>query len=334
MKNIIFLIFSVVLFLFSCNRDMQVNDSFLGEEPKNFYSGVVDEYNIVGLPKSERIAFEKSKGYKSFATKSEEVFFSIDFENIKSMEDIYNILDENSKYIELIVDRYGDTILLPKLYHTTKKYYLDENLQKLDFFKGINENDIPFYNGYSDKTDLSDQTSPTKQRAGAKVYMGCGTSFENSKVDGRDKAVAGYNFTIKKGSGTANRIDWIVYCDNYKKVLLVWILGFEAHTIEINFNGKAWYFVDVPNSYISFSPVKTLFADAWFGVAGTKTVSGSFHIPLSPTSFPDLMILSQSMFYINSRAVGDVVYDVCNKKLALLEFILNPLGFTVLAEFD
>ena len=68
------------------------------------------------MNKEELSIFEKENEFESFATKSNKVYESIDLNNVKTVEEIYEFVEKNKQYVEIMIDDEGEENFQPIIY--------------------------------------------------------------------------------------------------------------------------------------------------------------------------------------------------------------------------
>ena len=82
---------------------------------------------ISAMKVEDRKAWEKSKGFKSFGTISDNIYDNIDPEKFKSVEEINTFVKLNSANIQLYTDNKGDIYCLPIENDNVERYLLNED---------------------------------------------------------------------------------------------------------------------------------------------------------------------------------------------------------------
>ena len=109
MKVILLIIAIIASTLCSCTKDKPeprlTNDCNVKKDILVF--DTFEEYNTtiyktISMSSSELKDLEESLGFKSFGRKCEEIYFSINFDTLKSYGELVNIVNENSKYLRLV----------------------------------------------------------------------------------------------------------------------------------------------------------------------------------------------------------------------------------------
>jgi hypothetical protein len=112
--------------LHSCKND----ESSLFDEPSGIdksinilkFTSEVDYNNmcvkIHDMSKEERILWEEQNKLKSFGSIAEELYSSIDFESLKNIEELNELVSQHNEYLEYFEDANGETTLEISLYVT------------------------------------------------------------------------------------------------------------------------------------------------------------------------------------------------------------------------
>ncbi len=130
MKKFLFMTVSLstILVFNACNKD----DLNLSNDKEILTFNSVDDFNeelgkVLNMSTDELWDYEKSKGYKSYGRKCEEIYQSVDFDSFKAQDEIFDFVAENSDYLELVTDQNGDVYLETKLCNNEYRYIVDEN---------------------------------------------------------------------------------------------------------------------------------------------------------------------------------------------------------------
>lgn len=81
---------------------------------------------VLAMSETERREWERQQGFKSFATKCEELFEGLEAKGINSDEDIYSFVKENSDYF-YIREEEGEKYLTSYLEYSSYYQFVDEN---------------------------------------------------------------------------------------------------------------------------------------------------------------------------------------------------------------
>lgn len=81
---------------------------------------------VLAMSETERREWERQQGFKSYATKCEELFEELEAKGINSDEDIYNFIKENSDYF-YIREEEGEKYLTSYLEFSSYYQFVDEN---------------------------------------------------------------------------------------------------------------------------------------------------------------------------------------------------------------
>jgi len=230
------LVFSCVALLIGCNQHSEFDNSITIIDGEQFFlrdgllfdNAVDDVFEIPNWSEERRRAFEKRNGYKSFATKSEEIYDLIDLDNFfETLDELLRFVDANNFYLEIVEDTNGELQLLPRFNRDYKRFYLDENLQEIGIFRNFyNElSSIPFYDRSSSIFDYYEENSRIR------AYNSC-YRFANSLCDqrlsrrwgpqntsGNRRSVAYADFSRRN----TNAINWSFQVKNQTKRLGIWI---------------------------------------------------------------------------------------------------------------
>ncbi len=269
MKEILFVtLFSVLLFCGCGQQELEEinynieqksaridNGLTLKDIPK--YSSMSDLYEVVYLNNEERSKFEKEKGYKSFHTKSSEIYDSFDFPNAKSVEEIEKFVAENAQYVEIFTNEAGEREFLPKLFYNpikyvisesgefylnNKKYSISEDLIFSEYNKKSFNSFDDFVSSFSEYSDLPIVRSSVNDcvfRAG-NITSSITQSIVVTKTPHRMKCTIG----IHKMSSTS--VEHRFTYSFHQRLLFIWGLSKAEGTFAVNASGNL-------NSYASTS---------------------------------------------------------------------------------
>jgi hypothetical protein len=127
----------IVLFLFvliisACNKEQLIkpNEEALCENMLYFDS--YEEMNtelekVMKMSYEERLAWEKSKGFKSIEIEAERLYESIDPEQFKSVDEVKRFVEQHSALLELVEDEKGEYELDTKLSNLPYRYFANKN---------------------------------------------------------------------------------------------------------------------------------------------------------------------------------------------------------------
>jgi len=75
---------------------------------------------------TELESFERSKGFKSYGRECDEFYNSIIPENFTSNEEMLKFVEENNKYIQMIIEENGDTSIATRYDNSPYRYIINE----------------------------------------------------------------------------------------------------------------------------------------------------------------------------------------------------------------
>lgn len=131
MKNLIVLLLFTLLIINGCNEKEEMPIQQLNDNKMLVFNSPQEMDTLIKktshMQLEELIAYEDAKGYKSFGRLCEEFYSTIVPENFKSMEEILRFVEENSNYLQIEVDEDGETSIMPKNFHSTEKFIMNEN---------------------------------------------------------------------------------------------------------------------------------------------------------------------------------------------------------------
>ena len=128
------------------------------------------------MNKDELSIFEEENKFESFATKSNKVYESIDLNNVKTVEEIYEFVEKNKQYVEIMIDEEGEKNFQPILYqhpianviNESKEIRIGSEIYKLEIAKSdVLEFKSDGVTKTLDKTDFGDGTN----EEGAKSFL-------------------------------------------------------------------------------------------------------------------------------------------------------------------
>ena len=124
-----FLIVSLIVVFNSCSKDSDLTIENTQKQNilifKTFeeYKTVLDE--VGNLKENERIAWEKTKGFKSFGSICDDFFYSVNFDTIKSLE-VLEALDPEKKFLKIFKEA-GELIIEPQELNSHERYIVNED---------------------------------------------------------------------------------------------------------------------------------------------------------------------------------------------------------------
>ena len=81
----------------------------------------------INMTSDELSEYENSMNYKSFGSKCEEIYFSINFDELSSLEEFKTLVNENSKYLQLVKNEENKYELEHHLFKSPERYTINEN---------------------------------------------------------------------------------------------------------------------------------------------------------------------------------------------------------------
>ncbi len=84
------------------------------------------QQKVLAMSEAERREWEQQQGFKSYATKCNELFEAFEAKGIESDEDIYNFVKENPDYFYIFIDEDGEEYLKSHLEDTPYPFYANE----------------------------------------------------------------------------------------------------------------------------------------------------------------------------------------------------------------
>ena len=248
-------IFFVCVVLFSCQKEPDSN-TINSENPTVEDVGILkfateEDYNsksdeIFNISKEERFLWEEQNGFKSFGSISEELYSSIDFESLKDIDELNDIVSQHEEYLELFDDGEGEKYLETHLYNSKDKYFVNKdkifqvgdklykvyddiklvtNSENIDALKAVKYEDI-FTNDLGDNILVFEDLA--KSKIALKASDGCGTFVEIQKSSGAQRIKAEMTISVKETITYPNdRINWVKIKINfwarpYKRTLGIW----------------------------------------------------------------------------------------------------------------
>lgn len=209
MKKVVISMLLASVLVFSCSdKDEPLNEVSYSKPIKIFNSqaeldstiSATLAMNVDGLK-----SCDDKNGFNSFGRISDEFYESIVPENFKSVDDMLNFINENSEYIELIIDENGDSVVTTKYSNSIYRYVMNQdnlfqvnNIVHKVFNEGVVSTDVKNINKLvnSDKDDfLSFQDNPafnvmiTSSDVAFKGVSSCGTYASDFTRDGNNRIV-------------------------------------------------------------------------------------------------------------------------------------------------
>lgn len=131
MASLVVAIFFVMLLL-GCKKEQDNNNTAeTNVSTGMLYFKSAEEFaetqqKVLAMSETERREWERQQGFKSYATKCEELFGEFEAKGINSDEDIYNFVKENSDYF-YIREEEGEKYLASYLECSSYYQFVDEN---------------------------------------------------------------------------------------------------------------------------------------------------------------------------------------------------------------
>ena len=129
MRNFcILFIVAISIALSSCNEKELIcpsDNSILVFSTEAEFNTELQKVSNMSL--DEQIAYAKEKGYSSFGVECSKFYKSIDFEGFKSKSELEKFVKENSKYIEVVEDEYGEFSVEQKFNSRNDRIFLNSN---------------------------------------------------------------------------------------------------------------------------------------------------------------------------------------------------------------
>lgn len=226
--------------LISCNDSEDlcpVEDSMLVFSSEQEYNNEILKVNNMSL--DNLIAYENGKGYSSFGKECLQFYKNIDFEGFKSIKELNNFVEKNSKYLELVEDDDGELSLVKKFENRADRFFLNQNhlyqigdviykavekgtvkagLEDAHVFYDVRD-DIGFYK--QDDRFIFNDDQEVEDTPSLKSSQICGTYASGSKEDGIQRLLtyisvnnSGSTKVICKFSAKAQKQSWLGYWYN------------------------------------------------------------------------------------------------------------------------
>ncbi len=220
-RNILFIIVLfflasglTTLFFNSCSKDELKNEEILNEDLRSILSFNSDKEYIETLDKvlsmnpQELKAYEESKGYKSFGRLCDEIYYNINPEDFKSIEEVKTFVSKNSEYLRLVEDENGEfsleTILSDNpnryLINDDKMFIINKNVYKVfeegivttqverkEFLKGINDKNISKYIDNVNIRYMPIHIESINETRLKDASYNCGTYHSNTHTDNTNR---------------------------------------------------------------------------------------------------------------------------------------------------
>ncbi len=254
-KVLIYLLVISGLTVTSCNKANEIEMPKLNESNTLVFS-TQQEFKetldrVISLNENELCEFEKLNGFSSLGISSENFYRSIDFEQFKTKEEIISFINENSRFLQLVEDDYGDLYVETVLCKSPFRYFANDQrlfqigndsykvfnsgIVKLtqensDVILKMNDDDYLNFINHSDKKGLKD------------VTYNCGTSKEFRVTNDNNRTLAELDVWVQPLDIGYNVIGNCLIRP-YKKTLGIWYWCTRTITAEVKLA------VDYTNSY-------------------------------------------------------------------------------------
>ncbi|MBN2746190.1 MAG: hypothetical protein JXR34_05640 [Bacteroidales bacterium] len=121
----------IFLTLTSCKKDGNIFENNLSNNNQMEFKTIQDFKMqldaIKNMSIDERIKYEDSKGYKSFGRVCDEFYYSINFDQFSSQEEILNFVEKNSDKLKLTKESNGEYRLETQLSTRSARYLIGED---------------------------------------------------------------------------------------------------------------------------------------------------------------------------------------------------------------
>ncbi len=131
MKKVMYVIMLIILAFNSCDKN-EIISAYENNKQGILTFSTIEEFSaavqkVNTMNSDERLAWESSKGFKSFGTICEEFYCSINYENFSNFEEIKSFVETNKSYIQLIQDSNGEISCVTREYDRPERYIMNEN---------------------------------------------------------------------------------------------------------------------------------------------------------------------------------------------------------------
>jgi hypothetical protein len=306
MKKVFYLIALIAICGFwSCNKnEVSVQPVEITEASEHVLSfDTYDDYSaertkVQAMSLEERIRYENSKGFRSFGTQCEQIYFSADLDNMTD-DQIREFVNANDEYLEL-VEEDGEVYLEAKLAKSSDFYlinkdkmfkcesmvtktidnntsvavFCDENFDEL---KELNKDNLYRVEGNEDFV------INTAERIGVLKSTTCPQNVTDRATDGRDRVKIDISYThgTKVIGGVANNIDEARFeLRPYKRTLGIWYWC--SRTVS--------YSVKAMVDYYNVNAGQRMVGIFNKGASGISTsyVNEPMHITMFPATIPNI----------------------------------------------
>ncbi|MBI9069050.1 MAG: hypothetical protein JEZ09_17265 [Salinivirgaceae bacterium] len=247
--------FIIVMVCFtSCEKDKNFNteESKTSQESDNIlcFKSVEDHQKtlnkVSAMNLQELIEYEDSQGYKSFGRKSDEIYYSVNPESFKSLDDLKDFVSINDEYLQLIEDENGEYTLETKYYYLANKYIMNnDNMYQINntVYKVFNSGIASAPIEHTDILKMADESIISKVAENYNIKFESNNKGEWCGNQTRDvRSTNGKNrtyfrltlnaFSPPGGSGTNAWVDF--FARPYKKTLGVWYHCKRSISFKIN----------------------------------------------------------------------------------------------------
>ena len=162
MKRIIYYIALAMLVLTSCDKEeLAINEPTVSTEKDILTFATQEDFDktlakVNAMTKTERLAWEKEQGFKSFGTNCDEFYETIQPENFKTLDEVKTFVAKNNDKIEFKIDEKGETACIPNGNDINKRYLINKNSMYIcgDKVYRIFDNEIEVFVNISDFEEL------------------------------------------------------------------------------------------------------------------------------------------------------------------------------------
>ncbi|MFO7656538.1 MAG: hypothetical protein R6W78_05685 [Bacteroidales bacterium] len=246
-----------LLFFHACSKDelkdisrIETNSEILSFKNHNEYSETLKK--VLALNSEELKEYEESRGYKSIGRMEDEFYNTIDPESFKSIEELKEFVANNSEYIKIVEDEYGEQELLTINANNSDRYFMNKNgmyqvgdlvykvlndevkissqvenihkLMQLDLnnYKTNISSEFKIHSSKLVSLDMNDGQSTLKS-----TYPGCGEEGRKLQRNGNDRTEvkAYYSYHIPGGGDPRYELRARLRIKNQKQTLGVWFLA-------------------------------------------------------------------------------------------------------------
>jgi rubredoxin len=254
---------SVVFILSSCSRkgsseDQSLNYALGFLHFKNLQDYYAQKCMLESYTLEERSEYERSNGYTSFGSVCDKKFGEIELDDLKSLSDVIDLVENNKDYFRLIKDNDGELTFEMALYNNPDRYLINvdriyavgnnvykvlddvtistkfENLTELN---EVNESNISkYYNRLDYSIVRRSISSPIKDAVTIKDgNYNCGDEFYDESQDGGERTKLWLNWLVVDHGYGLFAIESGITIKPYTRILGIWFSCSRAVNCNISY---------------------------------------------------------------------------------------------------